>query len=316
MSTKRKPRISFRALVGCFCLIVQTALAASTVNWPQFRGPHASGVSETAAPITWNVDSGENVRWQQAIPGLGHACPIVWQDRIYVATVVKPGDKPKLRVGLYGDVNSYKEKEAHQWRLLCLQKSGGRILWDKFALEAVPRSERHTKASHCNSTPATDGQHIVALFGSEGLFCFDMDGRQLWRKDLGRMKAGWYTMTDAEWGFGSSPVLYEGKVLLQCDVQSEQFVAAFDVKDGHELWRTPRNDVPTWCTPLVAISPDRTQIVANGWKQIAGYDLATGKELWHLKEGGDIPVASPIQAGNFVILTSGHGRYHPMRAVR
>ena len=303
-------------LFGCACLLAQSAFCASTVNWPQFRGPHASGVSEDAAPITWNVESGQNVRWQQPIPGLGHACPIVWQDRVYVATVVKLGAKPKLRLGLYGDVNSYKEKESHQWRLLCLDKSNGKILWDRLAFEAVPRSERHTKASHCNSTPATDGQRIVALFGSEGLFCLDMEGRRLWRKDLGRMKAGWYTMTDTEWGFGSSPVLYESKVLLQCDVENEQFIAAFDVKDGHELWRSPRKDVPTWCTPLVATSPGRTQVVANGWKQIAGYDLATGKELWHLKEGGDIPVASPIQADNFAILTSGHGRYHPMRAVR
>jgi outer membrane protein assembly factor BamB len=294
----------------------QNGRAATNVNWPQFRGPQASGFSDQPAPVSWDAESGKNIRWQTPVPGLGHACPIVWEDRIYVATVVKPGDKPQLRLGLYGDVNSYKEKEPHQWRLLGLDKSSGNILWDKLALEAVPRSERHTKASHCNSTPATDGRHIVAVFGSEGLFCFDMNGREVWRKELGRMKAGWYFMKNTEWGFGSSPVLYEGKVLLQCDVEDEQFIAAFDVKDGYELWRTPRQDVPTWSTPLVATSAGRTQVIANGWKQIAGYDVATGKELWRLKDGGDIPVASPIQAGNFAILTSGHGRSHPMRAVR
>ena len=315
----RAPTMRTFMLLGVLvtCLGVRDeGQAASTVNWPQFRGPQASGVSEDAAPVTWNVETGENVRWQTPIPGLGHACPIVWGDRVYVATVVKPGSKPQLRLGLYGDVNSYKEKEPHQWRLLCVDKTSGKILWDKLALESVPRSERHTKASHCNSTPATDGEHIVAMFGSEGLFCFDMDGRQLWRKDLGRMRAGWYYKTDTEWGFGSSPVLYKGKVLLQCDVENEQFIAAFDAKDGHELWRTARQDVPTWSTPLVATSSGRMQVIANGWKEIAGYDLATGKQIWKLKEGGDIPVASPIQAGNLAILTSGHGRYHPMRAVR
>jgi outer membrane protein assembly factor BamB len=292
-------------------------LSASTPNWPQFRGPHASGVSDDPAPVTWNIESGENIRWQTPIPGLGHACPIIWQDRIYLATAVKPGAKPELKVGLYGNVNSYKENEPHQWCLLCLDKSSGKILWNKLALETVPRSERHTKASHCNSTPATDGKHIVAVFGSEGLFCFDMDGKQLWRKDLGRMKANWYVMTNTtEWGFASSPVLHEGRILLQCDVHDEQFIAAFDVKDGHELWRTPRQDVPTWCTPLVAMSSGQTQVIANGWKEIAGYDFTTGKRLWNLKEGGDIPVASPVQAGDLVILTSGHGRYRPMRAVR
>src|SRR5690349_18897710 len=173
-------------------LLPHGVFASPNANWPQFRGLHSSGVSDVAAPTTWNIETGENIRWQTPIPGLGHACPIVWQDHIYLTTAVKPGDKPKLKPGLYGNVESYKEKEKHQWRLLCLEKSAGKILWDKLELEAVPRSERHLKASHCNSTPATDGQHVVALFGSEGLFCFDMDGKEVWRKDLGRMKSGWY----------------------------------------------------------------------------------------------------------------------------
>jgi outer membrane protein assembly factor BamB len=292
------------------------AFAVSTENWPQFRGTDSSGVSPQPAPVTWNVESGENIRWQTSIPGLGHACPIVWRDHIYVATAVKPGARPDLKVGLYGDIDSYTEKESHQWRLLCLNKASGKILWDKLAVESVPRSQRHTKASHCNSTPATDGGRVVAFFGSEGLFCFDMDGKKLWQKDLGRLDSGWYVMTNTEWGFGSSPVLHDGKVIVQCDVISEQFLAALDAKDGHELWRVARQEVPTWCTPLVAISKGRTQVIVNGWKQIGGYDFTTGQELWRLKEGGDIPVSSPVLSSDCVILTSGHGRYRPMRAVR
>src|SRR5258706_8125046 len=136
--------------LSCFLAWVlagSNAFAASTVNWPQFRGPQASGVSDDPAPITWNVESGENVRWQTPIPGLGHACPIVWQDRVYVATAVKPGGKARLKVGLYGDVDAYTEKEPQQWRLLCLNKTTGKVLWDKLALESVPRLPRHTKAS-------------------------------------------------------------------------------------------------------------------------------------------------------------------------
>jgi len=307
--------MNFASFAVAFALTITSAFAVST-NWPQFRGPGASGVSETPAPVTWNVESGENVRWQTPILGLGHACPIVWQDRIYIATAVKPGEKPKLKIGLYGDVGSYTEKVSHQWRLLCLNKTSGEILWDKLVLEAVPHSKRHYKATQCNSTPATDGQRIVEIFGSEGLFCFDMDGKQLWRKDLGPLDAGWYVDTSTSWGFGSSPILYEGKVLVQCDVLTEQFIVAYDAKDGHELWRTKRQDVPTWSTPLVAEEHGRTQVVASGWKQIAGYDLANGKELWHLNGGGDIPVASPVLAGDLVILTSGHGNYRPMRAIR
>lgn len=289
---------------------------AAPGNWPQFRGPDGSSISDVPAPVDWNVESGENIRWQTAIPGLGHACPIVWQDRIYVTTAVKRGGNAQVKIGLYGDINSAPETGPQEWRLLCLDKATGKVLWDKLKLEAVPKSQRHTKASQCNSTPATDGERIVALFGSEGLFCFDMEGKQLWQKDLGKMDAGYYAMTDAQWGFGSSPLLREGKVIVQCDVLSEQFLAVYDAHDGHEIWRTRRKDVPTWSTPLIATSPGRTQIVVNGWKQIGGYDFATGRELWSLAGGGDIPVASPIQAGQFAILTSAHGAVHPIRAIR
>jgi outer membrane protein assembly factor BamB len=130
------------------------------------------------------------------------------------------------------------------------------------------------------------------------------------------MDAGWYTMTSAEWGFGSSPVLHDGKVIIQCDVLSEQFLAAYDAKDGRQIWRTARKDVPTWSTPLIATSSGRMQIVVNGLKQIGGYDFATGQELWHLKDGGDVPVASPVRWQDLAIFTSAHGQYRPMRAVR
>jgi outer membrane protein assembly factor BamB len=293
------------------------AAAGNNSDWPQFRGPQASGVSERPAPLTWNLQTGENVHWKVPLPGLAHASPIIWGDRIYLTTAVKPGAKPALKVGLYGDGDSYQEKEVHQWRLICLDKTTGKILWDNLGHETVPRVERHTKATHCNSTPATDGQRIVALFGSEGLFCFDMIGRRLWHKDLGRLHAGPYNATNLQWGFASSPVLHENKVIVQCDTLTDQFLAVFDATDGRELWRTKRSEVTAWSTPIVAPRAGGEQIIVNGWKQIGGYDLKTGAELWRLNGGGDIPVASPILAGeDLVILTSGHGRYRPMRAVR
>jgi len=310
-------RLTLRPLVCCVLFLTRAGLDGAIVtNWPQFRGPDTSGVSVEAAPMTWNVDAGENLRWQTPLPGLGHASPIVWENRIYVATTVRPGAKAELRVGLYGDGASYSEKEPHQWRLLCLDKSSGKILWDKLGFEAVPRVERHTKATHCNSTPATDGTRIVALFGSEGLFCFDMEGRRLWHKDLGKLRGGPYDAPSLQWGFASSPVLHDGKVVVQCDTLTEQFLAVFDAADGRELWRTPRKEVSTWSTPIVAETAGRVQIIVNGWKLIGGYDFKTGTALWWLSEGGDVPVASPILAGDRVILTSGHGKFRPMRAVR
>ena len=299
--------------------LLTTSLAIHNVaaeNWPQFRGPQASGVSSGTAPTKWNATTGENILWQTPLVGLGHASPIVWGDKIYIATAVRPGMKAELKVGLYGDGDSYAEKEKHEWRLLCLDKATGKILWDKLQLEAVPRLERHTKATHCNSTPATDGKRIVAMFGSEGVFCFDMDGKKLWSKDLGKLHAAPFNMPSLQWSFASSPVLYDGKVVVQVDTISEQFLAVFDATDGKELWRRPRKDNSSWCTPIVAKTAGRTQVVVNGWKEIGGYDFKDGKPLWWLSEGGDVPVASPILAGDHVILTSAHGKYRPMRSVR
>ena len=289
---------------------------AAEENWPQYRGPQASGIAASrAAPTTWSVESGENIRWQTPIAGLAHSSPIVWGDRLYVATAVTPGHAD-LKVGLYGDIASVSEKEPHQWRLLALDKANGKVLWDTLALEAIPRVQRHTKSSHCNSTPATDGHRIVAIMGSEGLFCFDMAGKLLWRKDLGPMDSGYYNVPSAQWGFGSSPVIHDGKVVVLCDVQKDSYLAVFDLADGKELWRTPRQDVPTWGTPAIITAADRTQIVVNGWHHTGGYDFATGKELWKLEGGGDIPVPTPITAHGFVYLTSAHGNFRPMRAIR
>jgi outer membrane protein assembly factor BamB len=304
------------SLASVLVLLSLSAIASSS-NWPQFRGPDGSGLSDQAAPTTWDLESGKNICWQQSIPGLGHACPIIWEDRVYIATAVKPSGKSDLKVGIYGDGASYTEKEPHQWRLLCFEKRIGKLLWDKIGYEAVPRVERHTKASHANSTPATDGKRIVAIFGSEGLFCFDMDGKLQWHKDLGKMDAGPYNDTTLQWGFASSPVLRDGKVVVQCDVLSERYLAMFDAKDGAQLWRVPRKEAGgTWCTPAVAVSDRGTQIVCNGWKDIGGFDLRTGRQLWHLEGGGDIPVPTPVVAHDVAFFTSAHGKYRPLRAVR
>jgi outer membrane protein assembly factor BamB len=288
----------------------------AAAEWPQYRGLGASGLAQgQALPTNWNVATGENIRWQTPIPGLAHSSPIVWGDRLYVATVVRPG-QPELKVGLYGDIASVNENEPHRWRLLALDKATGKVVWDTLGLEAIPRVKRHPKSSHCNSTPATDGQRIVAIFGSEGLFCFDAGGKMLWRKDLGPMDSGFFRVPSAQWGFASSPVIHGGRVIVLCDVQQDSFLAAYDLADGKEVWRTRRQDVPTWGTPTVVDAAGRKQIVVNGWRHTGGYDLATGQELWKLDGGGDIPVPTPVFAHGLIYLTSAHGKYRPLRAIR
>ncbi|MGA2177036.1 MAG: PQQ-binding-like beta-propeller repeat protein [Verrucomicrobiota bacterium] len=299
-----------------FFLAVLWAGCAAAADWPQFRGPDASGIEASApTPVHWNIEKGENIRWHTPIPGLAHSSPIVWGNVIYVITAVGPGNQ-EVKVGLYGDITPADDQESHQWRLLALEKNTGKIVWDKLGYEGIPRGKRHPKSTHCNSTPATDGQRIAAIFGSEGLFCFDREGKLIWKKDLGPMKSGFYVVPSAQWGFSSSPVIHDGKVVVLCDVLGDSFLAEFDLADGRELWRTARHDVPTWGTPAVARAGDRTEILVNGWRHTGAYDFADGREIWKLDGGGDIPVPTPIVAGGLAFFTSAHGAQHPMRAVR
>ncbi|MCB1120322.1 MAG: PQQ-binding-like beta-propeller repeat protein [Verrucomicrobiae bacterium] len=285
-------------------------------NWPQFRGPQASGLdTRKETPVSWNVETGENILWKTSVPGLAHSAPIIWGDRIYVTTAVGPGEA-ELKIGLYGDIGAAEDQGEHEWRLLAFNKHTGKEVFNTLAHQGIPKSLRHTKATHCNSTPATDGEHIVAYLGSEGLFCFNMRGKLLWQKDLGAMDAGYFKVKTAQWGFASSPVIHDGKVVVQCDVQNDSFLAVFDVKTGDDIWRTARSDVPTWSTPAIAQVDGKKQILVNGWHHIGAYDFETGEEIWKLDGGGDIPVPTPILGDGMAYFTSAHGIYRPMRGIR
>ena len=299
-------------------LIAQdTKISSDGVNWPSFRGMNASGIAENySTPTTWNVEKSENIKWKVPVEGLGHSSPIIWGDKIYVTTTISGKDNPQLKVGLYGNIASVEDETIHKWKIYAINKNSGEIVWQNLGYEGVPRVKRHTKATHSNSTPATDGRYIVTFFGSEGLFCYTMDGKQLWHKDLGLLDSGYYKSPKAQWGFASSPVIYKDRVIVQCDVQKNSFIAAFDIKTGDELWRTGRDEVPTWGTPTIHISPQRSQVIVNGYKHIGGYDLNSGKELWKLVGGGDIPIPTPVIAHDLIFITNAHGRAAPMYAIR
>jgi len=223
---------------------------------------------------------------------------------------------PELKLGLYGNIASVSDDRVHEWKLFCLSQSTGATLWQRTLHRGVPAIKRHTKATHANSTPATDGEHIVVCLGSEGLHCLDLYGTLLWKKDLGILDAGYFRAPAAQWEFGSSPIIYNDMVIMQCDIQKNSFLAAFDIRDGRELWRTPRNDVPTWSTPAIVRGPARTELVVNGFRHAGGYDPANGKPLWKLSGGGDIPIPTPIYAHNLIFMSSAHGSGRPLYAVR
>jgi outer membrane protein assembly factor BamB len=302
-------------LISLIGLLICCAASADE-NWPSFRGLNAAGVSPTPAPITWDVPSSKNIFWKTPIPGLALSSPVVHGEHLFVTTAVGQNENKDLRVGLYGDVQPVNDQVPYAFKLLCLDKTTGQLLWETTAHEGIPKVKRHPKSSHANPTPATDGKHVVAFFGSEGLYCYDTRGNLVWKKDLGLLDSGFFRMPAAQWGFASSPVIHDDRVIVQCDVQKGSFIAAFALKDGNEIWRTSRDEVPTWSTPTVHISPTRSQVICNGWKEIAGYDLATGKRIWHLRGGGDIPVPTPVVAHDLIYITNAHGPQAPIYAIR
>lgn len=289
-------------------------------NWPQFRGPNALGVAEGFPTLAnWSVDATagktSGLLWRTEVPGLGHASPIIWKDRIYLATAVPKSGKPSLRIGLYGDIKPAKDDEEQRWLIQCFDKKNGKLKWEQMIRNAKPSTVRHEKASHANTTLVTDGKRLIAFFGADGLYCLDMKGKLLWQKDLGKINVTWRSVA---WGFSSSPALYKDRIVLLCDDPKDPFVASFQLSDGKELWRTSRKGAceNSWGTPFVYTEGNRTQVITNGYPYIASYDLETGQELWRLRGGGDIPVPTPFVADGLVVLTNAHGGKTPLFAVR
>jgi len=286
-------------------------------QWPQFRGPYASGIVESGRlPVHWDIHTGEHIRWTLEIPGLGHSSPVVWGDCLFITTAISGSGKDSLKVGLYGDIDEVGDRSVHEFRVYCIDKNRGEILWERLARKGVPVTERHTKSSHANPTMATDGRYVVAFFGSDGLYCYDFNGNLIWTRDFGRINAGPYTDPGVEWGFGSSPIIHENRVIIECDIIGESFLASLDLETGEEIWRTPREDVATWSTPNFLNSNGQRQIVVNGYTHIGGYDFDSGKELWRLGNGGDAPVPTPLFAHGLIYIHGSHGRYQPIFAIR
>ena len=298
-------------------ILVLAGSVLSAGNWPGFRGPAASGtVDGPAAPVKWDVPRNGQVRWRVPVPGLAHSSPIVWDRQVCLSTAVSSTGSADLKVGLYGNIEPAADQSPHRWVVMCYDKDSGKLLWEQTAHTGVPKVKRHTKATHASSTLATDGRYIVAFFGSEGLYAYDMQGTLAWKKDLGVLDSGYFMAPEAQWGFASSPVIHGDRVIIQADVQKGSFVAALELQTGREIWRTPRADVPTWSTPAVYTGDGPAQVVVNGWKHIGGYDLETGKEIWRMAGGGDIPVPTPIIAHGLIFITNAHGGQSPVYAVK
>jgi outer membrane protein assembly factor BamB len=294
-------RLFARLLLLCACLpplATDTRVLAQS-NWPQFRGTEARGVAtDSRLPDRWSAT--ENIEWKRDLPGRGWSSPIVWESRVFLTTVVNTGETEAPKKGLYfgGDRPKPPESE-HQWKVLCLDLQNGERLWERQVHQGTPETPIHLKSSYASETPVTDGQRVYCYFGNLGVFCFDMEGNELWRKPIAAhaMRFGW--------GTAASPVLHDGVLYLVNDNEEESYLLALDAATGEERWRTPRDEKSNWATPFVWRNSQRVEIVTPGTGQVRSYDLQ-GNLLWSLQGMSSITIATPFADNDLLYISSGY----------
>ena len=288
-------------------VLAAAPLLAAPPHWAQWRGPDGLGIaSDPNVPLEWSPT--KNVLWSAEIPGRGHSSPVVWGDRIFLTTAIEgevvPGAKP-VRHLMEGQDFQHPDgvgaDRKQTLEVMALDAKSGKILWQKTAWEGTPYDTRHKRGSFASPTPVTDGTLVYAYFGSEGLYVYDFKGELKW---------SWKTGGIASFGVGvgTSPVLYEKLVILQCDEDNgeKSFIVGLDRKTGKEVWRTARNVEVSWATPILVTSGGRRELVSAGNQAIMGYDPATGKELWRTKGLESNAVPSPVAGNDVVVLSAGY----------
>jgi len=285
-----------------------TGEAAAGANWPQWRGPGSQGVSpEAGLPAEWSDT--KNVLWKTPVAGHGFSQPIIWGEKIFLTTEIEGGPAPadhKPVVHMMGD-KEFKHPDwtgadkMHTFKVLCLDRNSGKTLWEQTAYEGTVYDHRSRRGTYAGATPVTDGGRVYVYFGSEGIYCYDFEGRQVWKKSLG----GIGTMG---MGVGTSPVLYRNHVILLCDQEFDgknSFIVALDKSTGSEAWRVKRQVGVSWATPVVVESGGRAELITSGNEFIISYDPETGKEWWRTEGLKSHAIATPAVKGDLVIISSG-----------
>ena len=300
-------RSGIRVLVAALAITsVQSALgqedSPGNPAWPQWRGPLATGEAPAAdPPIQWSES--RNVRWKVKLPGHGSATPLVWNDHVYVTTAISVGDSGQrdgffrgLTRRVFGTVGA---TDVHRYVLLAIDRRDGRVAWQRIAREEAPHEGRHRTGSWASPSAVTDGEVLCAFFGSRGIYCYDMEGGLIWDRDLGDM--------DIRMGFGegASPALHDDTLVVVWDHEGQSFIAAFDKDSGTERWRTERDEMTSWATPLIVEHEGRAQVVTSGTNQVRSYDLETGRLVWNGAGVTLNAIPSPVAADGIVYVTSG-----------
>jgi len=272
-------------------------------NWHQLRGPLATGEAPQGNPPTeWSET--KNIHWKTPLPGRGNAAPIVWEDQIFILTAIdtgkvdaslpKPADQPKRPFGIrYPNT-------VHAFVVICLDRKTGKEVWRQTAAEKIPHQGHHGDNSFASASPTTDGERLYAWFGSVGMFCYDLSGKQLWKRDLGEVD------TRLSFGEGSSPIVAGDRVILVRDNEGQSKIIALSTETGETVWEANRDESSAWATPIAVDYQGKTQIVTNSGKRVRSYDLADGTLLWEC--GGQVSnvTPSPVTDGELVYCMSGY----------
>jgi outer membrane protein assembly factor BamB len=299
---------TLKVIVAAGFILASSACAQE--NWPQFRGPNAGVVDDDILPTAWSTT--ENVAWAVDIPGRAWSSPIVWGDRVFVTSVTVTADDETPKKGLYlGGDRDKPSAEVRRWMVYCIDFNSGKILWEKCPHQGAPERPKHLKNSYASETPVTDGQRLYVYFGSIGLFCYDLDGKQLWSKQFGSPKMR------GNWGTAASPVLYKDRLYIVNDNEERSFIVALDKKTGEQIWRVDRDEKSNWATPYIWENKQRTEIITSGTDRIRSYSL-DGELLWELGGASAITIPTPFAKNGLLYVTSGFvaDRKRPLFAIK
>ena len=307
-------RVSLVLLFVVSSSLVQ-AQSADNAHWPQWRGPYFNGMARGDAPTTWNDTT--NIKWSANIPGRGFSTPVIWGDKIFLTTATptgKPGPaaatpapatpapqasaSPQRR-GPGGESGPQPE---HKFEVFCLDRKSGKILWQRTATVATPHEGYHRQyGSFASNSPATDGKYVYASFGSRGLYCYDFNGKLIWKKDFGvQMKI------KLAFGEGTAPLLDGNRLFLVFDHEAGSFIVALDKRTGKELWRATREEGTSWSTPLAITHGGRRQVIVTASNKVRSYDPENGKVLWEAAGLGTNAIPVPVYENGLVYVMSGH----------
>lgn len=277
-----------------------SSASEADLYWPQWRGPLGTGVAPHAdPPVEWSEE--KNIRWKITLPGSGHSAPVVWGDRVFLTAAVPSGEPVPppagRRPGAHDDLPVVRRES---FAVLAVDRRDGKILWQKTVREAIPNEGIHYTGSYASSSPVVDGEHLFAFFGSYGLYALDLDGKMLWKADLGDMH------TKHGHGEGSSPALHGDTLIVNWDHEGPSFLVAFDKRTGRERFKVARDEPTSWATPVVVEHRGKHQVIVSGTNRVRGYDLASGRVIWECGGLSANVVASPVAAQGMVYAGSSY----------